>query len=682
MEAETFAQRVSRTKGREATRGVIPGRFALSVGMPSLPSPRNWKWTALSDVAQLESGHTPSRKHPEYWNEGIPWIGIKDAVDGHGREIFETYQHVSRLGLDNSSARLLPERTVCLSRTASVGYVVVMGRSMATSQDFVNWVCGPNLEPDYLKYILLAERDSLLQFASGTTHQTIYYPEAKAFHALLPPVSEQRQILHILESIDRKIELNRKMNETLEAMARALFKSWFVDFDPVRAKAAGKQPSGMDAETAKLFPSRFVQSELGEVPEGWSQMPLYDIATYINGAAYKAFEPNSEGRGLPIIKIAELKAGVTSQTQYSDVQMPEKYRLRTGDILFSWSGNPDTSIDTFIWSHGPAWLNQHIFRVDPLRSKERSFVLATLKYLRPVFAEIARNKQTTGLGHVTAGDMQRLPVMKPADAIIVAWNDVAKPIFDAVLRNTLEAQELARLRDVLLPKLLSGELPVPTSVATAIAAHATTEGSRQASPVISKKEKKASDEFVEAILIAQLVQRFSSSDRPLGRMRRTKLAYLAHRKAEDDVQQQYMKKAAGPYDPWSKYQGPEKIARGKKYVKEIRTSAATGLVAGEKIGEIQKYVGRYTVCESMEWLETFRYRKNEELELLSTVDFAALELRKFGKAVNGKAIKDIIASNEEWKAKLGREIFADEKIDAALVELSKLFPSSYDAAMA
>jgi len=276
----------------------------------------------------------------------------------------------------------------------------------------------------------------------------------------LPPLAEQRSIAHILGTLDDKIELNRRMNETLEAMARALFKSWFVDFDPVRAKAQGQTPPAMDPATAALFPGEFQDSELGEIPKGWTSLALYDAATYVNGAAYRAFQPNGDRRGLPIIKIAELKAGVTSQTKFSDVEMPEKYRLATGDILFSWSGNPDTSIDTFVWSHGPAWLNQHIFRVDPHRPEERTFVLATLKYLRPVFAEIARNKQTTGLGHVTAGDMKRLLIVKPDERILKAWNAAANRFFDAVFRNTLEAYTLAKTRDALLPRLLSGELSV------------------------------------------------------------------------------------------------------------------------------------------------------------------------------------------------------------------------------
>jgi len=274
----------------------------------------------------------------------------------------------------------------------------------------------------------------------------------------VPPPAEQKAIAAVLGALDDKIELNRRMNATLEAMARALFQSWFVDFDPVRAKLDGRKPDGLDKPTAALFPAAFQESPIGPIPKGWATLPLYDLATYVNGASYTAFQPNGEGRGLPIIKIAELKAGVTDQTKYSDVQMPEKYRLRTGDILFSWSGNPDTSIDTFVWSHGAAWLNQHIFRVDPHHDEERSFVLATLKYLRPVFAEIARNKQTTGLGHVTAGDMQRLLIVKPDAPVLSAWDHQADPLFGAIFRNTMEAQTLAAIRDTFLPKLLSGEL--------------------------------------------------------------------------------------------------------------------------------------------------------------------------------------------------------------------------------
>ena len=292
----TARRAVTRTGGRPATTGTIAGDFALSVGAPDRPAPEGWRWKKITDVARLETGHTPSRKHPEYWGGDIPWIGIKDATRNHGRTIYDTIQHTNELGIANSSARILPEHTVCVSRTASVGYVVVMGCSMATSQDFVNWVTSPELDHRFLKYVLLSEQSAFLRFASGTTHQTIYFPEVKAFHICIPSTKEQGAISYILQKLDDKIELNRRMNQTLEAMARALFKSWFVDFDPVRAKSTLKHhatpPQGvgdwsveranayldrMDPNIAALFPDRFVASELGPIPEGWEVKALGDF---------------------------------------------------------------------------------------------------------------------------------------------------------------------------------------------------------------------------------------------------------------------------------------------------------------------------------------------------------------------------------------------------------------------
>jgi len=200
----------TKTGGRPATDAVIGGGLAIAVGKPKVPTPAGFVWRPLTELARLETGHTPSRAHPEYWDGDIPWIGIRDATGNHGRTIDTTLQTVTQEGIHNSSARVLPAGTVCLSRTASVGYVVVMGVPMATSQDFVNWVCGPELDPQYLKYVLQADREALLRFANGSTHQTIYFPEAKALHALLPHVEAQRSIVATLGALDAKIESNAR----------------------------------------------------------------------------------------------------------------------------------------------------------------------------------------------------------------------------------------------------------------------------------------------------------------------------------------------------------------------------------------------------------------------------------------------------------------------------------------
>ena len=429
-------------------------------------APADWEVKSIADVCQrVTSGGTPSRREPAYYEGGVwPWVKTQELQDGW---IDDTEEHITEEAVAGSSAKVLPVNTVLVAMYgATVGQLGILRRAMTCNQACCALIAdAQKTDFRFLYFQLLQIRSELKNFATGAAQQNLSGAVIKSLRLPFPPIEEQRAIAHILGTLDDKMELNRRANETLEAMARTLFKAWFVDFEPVRAKMEGRWQRGqslpgLPGHLYDVFPDRLVESEVGDIPEGWQTVPVYDIATYVNGAAFKAFQPNDERRGLPIIKIAELKAGVTAQTKFSDVAMPEKYRLRTGDILFSWSGNPDTSIDTFIWAHGDAWLNQHIFRVDVHDPNERAFVIATLKSLRPVFAEIARNKQTTGLGHVTVGDMQRLLVVKPEEQALAAWDRVAAPIFAAAFRNEADSISLERLRDTLLPKLISGELRV------------------------------------------------------------------------------------------------------------------------------------------------------------------------------------------------------------------------------
>jgi type I restriction enzyme S subunit len=192
--------------GREASKQVIEGVAALSVNNPGTPVPPGWTRIPLIRIARQETGHTPSRSHPEWWGGDIPWIGIKDANAHHGRVINETLQTTNAEGLANSSARLLPAGTVCLSRTASVGYVVMMGRGMATSQDFVTWTCSEAVLPKFLMYALMAEGDEIRRFGKGSTHTTIYFPEVRALQICLPPIDEQHEIVGRIEAAFKRVD--------------------------------------------------------------------------------------------------------------------------------------------------------------------------------------------------------------------------------------------------------------------------------------------------------------------------------------------------------------------------------------------------------------------------------------------------------------------------------------------
>jgi type I restriction enzyme S subunit len=196
------------------SKDIIPGHASLAVGNPETVVPEGWAWAPLVDIARMESGHTPSREHPEWWGGDVAWIGIADAREHDGRTIFKTFQQTNEDGLANSAARLLPAGTVCVSRTASVGYVVVMGRAMATSQDFVNWTPTPVVSSDWLRVVFSADREVLRRFGKGSVHKTIYFPEWLSVHVAVPPVSEQARIV---AEVDRRLSVADRLEATAAA---------------------------------------------------------------------------------------------------------------------------------------------------------------------------------------------------------------------------------------------------------------------------------------------------------------------------------------------------------------------------------------------------------------------------------------------------------------------------------
>lgn len=243
--ASTVARRVptpAQPKRRKSSKPAFrQGDYGLCVGNPNTSTPDGWAWVPLVKIARLETGHTPSRRRPDWWGGSVPWIGVRDASTHHGRTIFETRQCTNEEGLANSAARLLPKETVCLSRTATIGWVVVMGREMATSQDFVNWVCTEAIEPQWLKYLFMAEKRALLSFSMQTTNvATIYFPQAIAFHVCLPPPEEQKEIVRLIEErlgyadrveavIRSSMEQLPKLNQSILAKA---FRGELVPQDP------------------------------------------------------------------------------------------------------------------------------------------------------------------------------------------------------------------------------------------------------------------------------------------------------------------------------------------------------------------------------------------------------------------------------------------------------------------
>lgn len=240
------------------------------------------------------------------------------------------------------------------------------------------------------------------------------------------------------------------MDETLEASARTLFRDWFVDFGPTRAKAEGR-PAYLAPDLWSLFPDR-----LGDngVPEEWRATPLDQVADFLNGLALQKFPAAPGASTLPVIKIGELRTGVSGSSDRASVLVPAKYVVGDGDFLFSWSG----SLLAKFWTEGAGALNQHLFKVTSKTYPAWFFSQWVWHHLAE-FQGIAASKATT-MGHIQRGHLSAAMTVTPPLATIARLSELMQPLLDRVMANMLEARTLAATRDALLPKLMSGELRV------------------------------------------------------------------------------------------------------------------------------------------------------------------------------------------------------------------------------
>jgi type I restriction enzyme S subunit len=321
-----------------------------------------------------------------------------------------------------------------------------IGRGLAA----IRHKAGSEFQP-FLRAVIEIGLSNLLVAATGSTFPNVSREQILSVRVLVPSIEDQRTIAKIIGALDDKIELNRQMNRTLEAMAHAIFKSWFVDFDPVVAKAAGRHPFGMDERTAALLPNRFAESELGPIPDGWKVGSVAELARYING---ENFTKSASGTGRMVIRIAELNSGPGGSTVYNDVPAPPEHVAYPEDLLFSWSG----SLDVYRWHWDEALINQHIFKVLP-KEYPQWFVYFHLREVMPEFRAIASDKATT-MGHIKREHLSRAFLVLPPHSVVSAADSLIGPLYSTIHEHERENLTLAALRDRLLPKLLSGEIRV------------------------------------------------------------------------------------------------------------------------------------------------------------------------------------------------------------------------------
>ena len=307
------------------------------------------------------------------------------------------------------------------------------------------------LELGFLRYLIGSRpfTDYIRGIETGTAVPHISGDQIRDYKFTLPPLPVQNAAASLLNALDGKISLNQRMCETLESMAQAIFRDWFIDFGPTQTQMEGGTPY-LAPELWSLFPAGL---DSDEKPEGWQALPLDEMADFLNGLALQKF-PGTDDGDLPVIKIAELRTGVTSNSGRASSSIPQQYVVEDGDILFSWSG----SLVQKVWTGGRGALNQHLFKVTSQNFPKWLHYFWVDHHL-PAFRAIAASKATT-MGHIQRHHLSEARVIVGDRRVMWAADKIVCPMFEQLVSNALESRTLAQTRDLLLPKLMSGEVRI------------------------------------------------------------------------------------------------------------------------------------------------------------------------------------------------------------------------------
>ena len=398
-----------------------------------------WVDKAVGDIADVVGGSTPSTRDPANFDGDVPWLTPKDLSSPHSRYVKRGERNLSSKGFESCSAQLLPANSVLLSSRAPIGYLAIAANPIATNQGFRSLIVRPAYDHEFLYYWLSGNIEELERHSSGSTFKELSGTALKQIRLRLPvDRDEQRVIARILGTLDNKIELNRRMNATLEAMARALFQSWFVDFDPVRAKLDGRPPAALDPATAALFPEHLQDSPLGHIPKGWEIKPFGELAD-VNWGDTNTTKKSYVPEGFT----AYSAAGPDGLLPYHDYD-------RTGVVVSA------------IGSAGLSWLA--LGKWSCIKNTIRFWATALGISTEYLYQATKGQERWPIRGSVqpfiSQGDARAMRILAPANGLAERFGEVVRPWLAKIEANKAESRTLATLRDTLLPKLLSGELSV------------------------------------------------------------------------------------------------------------------------------------------------------------------------------------------------------------------------------
>lgn len=430
--------------------------------------PAHWLIKPLSEV--MEAIIDYRGKTPVKTSSGVPLITAKIVKNGR---IETPEEFIAESQYENWMVRGLPRAgDVVVTTEAPLGEVAQLESSNVALAQRIVTLRGKKgeLDNDYLLYLMQSKyvQEQLESRASGSTVRGIKQSELRKILLPIPPEREQVEIARNLKTLDKKISVNRQTNYILEQMAQAIFKSWFVDFDPVRAKMAGRLPEGMDATTAALFPDSLEESELGLVPKGWRISTLGEICDSNDGLIQtgpfgsQLHASDYVAEGVPVVMprdISNRRVDVTtaSRVRLEDANRLAKHQLRDGDIVFSRRGDVEKHALIGETEHG--WLcGTGCLLVRPGMQRNVASYLSRSLDLPQTKQWLTQHAVGATMPNLNTGILSAVPVVLPADGVLAAFDLMTNTIDRRISAGNAAAQTLTQLRDTLLSKLFSGEL--------------------------------------------------------------------------------------------------------------------------------------------------------------------------------------------------------------------------------
>lgn len=426
-----------------------------------------WRETTIGALCDEEKLHTQtgpfgSQLHSyDYVTHGIPVV----PTEGIGRRLLQT-EGIPEIA-EETAARLARHRLKAGDILFARRGVQATGLSALVTPRQEGWICGTGaillrvtsdeLDPEFLSFVLSADQAVvwLKQHAVGAVMPNLNEGVIRGLPLTIPPISEQKAIAGVLGALDDKIDVNRRMCTTLEAMARGLFQSWFVDFDPVRAKLDGRSPAGLDSATAAIFPDRLEDSPLGHIPKGWKAGTVIEGFSLTMGQSPPGDTYNEEGNGLPFYQ-GRADFGFRFPTRRIYCTEPTRY-AKPGDTLVS----VRAPVGDINMANEECCIGRGIAAVRH-KSGAASFTYHSMAKLYPDFASF--EAEGTVFGSINKDSFEKLRFVIPPDEIVAAYERQAGPLDEQIRALESQSRTLATLRDTLLPKLLRGELSVATEV--------------------------------------------------------------------------------------------------------------------------------------------------------------------------------------------------------------------------